>query len=74
MADASARAARAFLFKRGITRVSPARFAAAAREMKVDFTQLLFLLGLLHDGPAAAEHTVRERTLDAEQLKLMEAA
>lgn len=69
MADQTASAARAWLFKRGIRHISPARLAAAANETGKDFGELIFLIGLLHDGPSTAEAVIRDRTLGAESLK-----
>lgn len=72
MASQEVRAARAFLFRRGIKNIAPAKFAAAAKEMKTDFGELLYLLGLLYDGPGVASSIQREKAIDAEQLKLTE--
>lgn len=69
MSDLTVAAARAFLFKRNVKNIAPARFAAAARENKVEFGELLYLLGLLYDGPASST-IQRENVLDAERLKL----
>jgi hypothetical protein len=65
------RAARAFLFKRGVKHLSPVKFAAAAKELGKDFTELLYLLGLMYDGPASSSKQI-ERFIDAEHLKLKE--
>lgn len=72
MADGTARAARAFLFKRGIKNIPPGKFAAASKEMQVPFGELLYLLGLLYDGPSVSSSEQRSRFLDAEQLKITE--
>lgn len=70
MAASAVRAARAYLFKRGVKHVSPVKFAAAAAENNLKFGELLYLLGLLYDGPAAAEKIQRDKFLDEEMRKL----
>ncbi len=61
--------ARAFLFKRGVKNISPAKFAAAAKENKVNFGEMLYLIGLLYDGPRSSS-IQRQNVLDQERLKL----
>lgn len=70
MAASEVRSARAFLFKRGVKNISPVKFAAAAAENNLKFGELLYLLGLMADGPAAAESIQRDKMLDAEYLKI----
>ena len=67
--SAEIRAARAFLHKRRMSHVPAQKFAAASTELGVDFTELLYLLGLLYDGPRS-ETEQRQRLLEEEQRKL----
>lgn len=64
------RAARAFLMKRGIKGFSPAKYAAAAKELQTSFSQLAYFLGLLYDGPRSLTQN-RKKLLDEEQMKLL---
>lgn len=65
------RAARGFLATRGISpaKVSPAKFAASAKELDVGFRELLRLLGHVLDGGRSAAQARRD-TLDQETAKV----
>lgn len=63
-------AANAFLRKHGVTHVPAGKFNAASKELGVDFSQLLYLLGLLYDGPQSRA-AQRAAILDAEKAKLV---
>jgi len=63
-------AANAFLRSRGIKHVPAGKFNAASKELGVDYQQLLYLLGLLYDGPQSRAAQI-EAVLDEERAKLV---
>lgn len=68
------RAARAFLYAHGMTadKVPPRRFAGAAKELGVKFSELLKLLALVKEGQQGDASSQRQRYLDREELAVQE--
>ncbi len=66
------RAARAYLYQRGLTadKIPPRRFANAAKELGVTFSELLKLLGRVMSG-GQGQQEQRQRYLENEQLKVL---